>query len=120
MEYAARYVFIKPSSAAILENRLKETNTPPETVEDGLKRLPAQLETAVAGNFYDTVIVGDDLEEAYESLRSFIYGTLANGTTPATNGEKAPKEAEGDKDEPMPDATGHADSAVNGTSGVVG
>lgn len=118
MEYAARYIFIKPSSAELLETRLKEQNTPTETVEAVLKRLPDELETAVAGGFYDTVIVGDSVEEAYKSLRSFIYGALANGTATATNGEEAPEEAEGDKDEPMPDASGNADSTAKEANGV--
>jgi THO complex subunit 1 len=116
MEYAARYVFVEPSSADILENRLNAQNTPSETVEDILKRLPDQLQTVAAGGFYDTVIIGDDLEEAYESLRGFIYGTLANGT--ATNGEKAPEDIGGDKDEPMPDASANADPVIIETNGV--
>ena len=115
MDYAARYVFIKPSTAEILENRLKEHNVSSDVVEDILKRLPDQLQSATADGLYDTVIVGDNLEEAYESLRGFIYGAVVNGT--ATSGENAPGAAQADKDEPMPDVAGNAESEANGTNG---
>lgn len=114
-EYAARYVFIKPSSAEILEARLKEKGTPSEKIEDVLKRLPEQLETAGAGAFYDKVIIGDNVEEAYESLRGFIYGAVANGTT--INGEKVLEKTEGDNDEAMPDASVTSISGVPETNG---
>jgi THO complex subunit 1 len=119
MEYAARYVFIRPSSAEVLGARLKEQNVSSDLIEGSLNRLPDQLQAATASEFYDEVVVADSLEAAYEALRGFIYGTMANGT--ATNGEKAAEANEGDNDEPMLEVAGSADAAesgVNGSSGI--
>jgi guanylate kinase len=116
LEYAARYVFIKPSSAEILETRLKEKGTSSEEMGDILKRLPDQVETAVVSHFYDTVIIGDNVEEAYESLRGFIYGAVTNGT--AANGEPALDNTERDRDEAMPDASGDSIPGVKEANGV--
>lgn len=117
-EYAARFVFVKPSSADILETRLKEKHTSSEGVIDILKRLPDQLKHADSSDFYDEVIIGDNLEEAYESLRGFIYGVATNGK--AATGEKVLEVTAANKDEAMPDASDNANasSKVTGTNGT--
>ena len=77
------YVFIKPPSRAVLEQRLRSRNT--ETEESLTKRLAAaEAETQYGdtpGNF-DLVIINDVLETAYEQLRSFLLPKInvhANG-----------------------------------------
>ncbi|KAB5557975.1 THO complex subunit 1 transcription elongation factor-domain-containing protein [Coniochaeta sp. 2T2.1] len=115
-EYAARFVFIKPSSAEILEARLKEKGTASEKIEEILKGLPAQLKIVDDCDIlYERFITGDNLEEAYASLRDLIYGS-------ATNGDQAPVNVAEDEDEDvaMADASGDASSGVNGTNGTNG
>ncbi len=68
-----QYVFIRPPSLSVLEQRLRERNT--ETEESLQKRLnTAKSEMAFGeqeGNF-DVTITNDDLERAYQELREFI------------------------------------------------
>lgn len=70
-----RFVFLKPPSMAVLEQRLRARGT--ESEEMILRRLEeAKKEIAygeVPGNF-DITIINDDVEEAYSSLRNFVIG----------------------------------------------
>lgn len=67
------FVFLKPPSMSVLEERLRSRKT--ENEESIKKRLHrAQTEMTygeVAGNF-DITIVNDDIEEAYSKLRNFV------------------------------------------------
>merc|ERR1711874_368237 len=68
-----RFVFIKPPSMDVLEKRLKDRGT--ETEESLAKRLgaaAAEMEYGEEKGNFDTIIVNDDLETAYENLRDFI------------------------------------------------
>lgn len=70
-----RFVFLKPPSMTVLEERLRSRKT--ESEESLQKRLHrAETEMAygeVPGNF-DITIVNDDIEEAYAKLRNFVIG----------------------------------------------
>ncbi|KAB5570756.1 THO complex subunit 1 transcription elongation factor-domain-containing protein [Coniochaeta sp. 2T2.1] len=113
-EYAARFVFIKPSSAEVLEAGLKEKGTASEKIEEILKGLPAQLKIMDDCDIlYERFITGDNLEEAYASLRDLVYGS-------ATYGDKASANAAEDEYVAMADASGDAGSGVNGTNGTNG
>lgn len=102
LEYAARFVFVKPSSAQVLETRLKESGIAKQSVEEVLKSLSDELKQADTSGFYDKVVVGDDLEAAYKSLHGFIYGSIEDDEPP--NGEVVSEKNEGNRDEPMEDA----------------
>ncbi|KAF4948954.1 hypothetical protein FGADI_9238 [Fusarium gaditjirri] len=69
----ARYVFVKPPSLEILENRLRSRGTEDETSIS--KRLSqAQLELEFAGTgAHDIIIVNDDLDKAYRQLEDFAF-----------------------------------------------
>lgn len=68
-----RFVFVKPPSVKILEERLRSRGT--ESEDAILKRLKqAREELAygdVPGNF-DIILLNDDVDEAYANLRNFI------------------------------------------------
>ena len=68
------YLFIKPPSLGELEKRLRDRGT--ETEESLQKRLDtAKLELDYEKseiNAFDHVIVNDDLESAYTSLKMFV------------------------------------------------
>lgn len=71
------YVFIKPPSIELLEERLKGRNT--ET-EDSLRRRLSIAKTEMEygekpGNF-DIVIVNDDISKAYDKLKEFVVSNL--------------------------------------------
>ena len=67
------YVFIKPPSLAVLEQRLRARGT--ETEESLSKRLgaaAAEMEYGETPGNFDTIIINDDLNNAYKALKSFI------------------------------------------------
>ncbi|KAI8097087.1 guanylate kinase [Halteromyces radiatus] len=69
-----KYIFIQPPSVEVLEQRLRGRGT--EKEEAVLARLAAsKLELAYAQepNAYDTIIINDDLDTAYNSLQSAIF-----------------------------------------------
>lgn len=74
------YIFIEPPSMAELEKRLRLRST--EDEESLQKRLKAALEEIkygkTPGNF-DMVIVNDDLNQAYDTLRSFFVENVFCG-----------------------------------------
>ena len=68
------YVFIRPPSMEVLEQRLRARQT--ETEESLKKRLDTATEELKygaegSGNF-DVTITNDDLEKAYSELRAFV------------------------------------------------
>lgn len=69
-----KYIFVQPPSLDVLEQRLRGRGT--EKEEAILARLAAskrELEYgAIPGN-YDHVIINDDLEKAYDSLKKAIF-----------------------------------------------
>jgi guanylate kinase len=67
------FVFIKPPSLEILEQRLRDRNT--ETEESLQKRLSAakaELEYGETPGVHDIIIVNDDLEVAFNQLEEFL------------------------------------------------
>ncbi|XP_035732008.1 guanylate kinase-like isoform X2 [Vespa mandarinia] len=71
------YVFIKPPSIDVLEERLKNRKT--ETDESLLRRLTiakTELEYGEQPGNFDIVIENDNLNKAYEKLREFISSKL--------------------------------------------
>ncbi|KTG40593.1 hypothetical protein cypCar_00018696 [Cyprinus carpio] len=67
------YISIQPPSIEILEKRLRDRQT--ETEDSLQKRLEAariDMELSKEPGVFDMVIINDDLEEAYEKLRSVL------------------------------------------------
>ncbi|KAJ5117803.1 guanylate kinase [Penicillium atrosanguineum] len=71
----ARYIFIKPPpSFGALEARLRMRGTEEnEEVKQRLAQAEAELEYAETPGVYDKIIVNDDLEQAFNELKEFIY-----------------------------------------------
>lgn len=66
----ATYIFISPPTMEILEERLKNRKTEsPEALKKRLKWAKYEMEQA---KFYDYTIVNDDLDTAYEALKSIV------------------------------------------------
>ncbi len=66
----ATFIFIAPPSMEILEERLKNRKTEsPETLKKRLKWAKYEMEQA---KLYDYTIVNDDLDTAYEALKSIV------------------------------------------------
>ncbi len=73
----AIYIFIEPPSIEILEERLKNRRTEsPETLKKRLKWAQYEMDQA---KHYDYTIVNDDLETAYEALKSIIVAKNYEG-----------------------------------------
>ena len=71
------YVFIKPPSLEVLEQRLRDRGT--ETEESLSKRLgaaAAEMEYGETEGNFDIIIVNDDMEAAYVQLRDFVIPEL--------------------------------------------
>ena len=70
-----RYVFIKPPSLEDLKSRLLLRNTEsPESLDLRLKIAENDSRFAEENpDFYDAIVVNDDVEVAYKKLTSFIF-----------------------------------------------
>jgi guanylate kinase len=69
-----KYIFVRPPSVEILEQRLRGRGT--EKEEAVLARLAAakkELEYGAVPGAYDHIIINDDLEKAYSSLKQAIF-----------------------------------------------
>lgn len=66
----AVYIFIAPPSMKVLEERLRNRKTEsPETLKKRLKWAQHEMDQA---KHYDYTIVNDDLNEAFEALKSIV------------------------------------------------
>ncbi|KAL0108845.1 hypothetical protein PUN28_014158 [Cardiocondyla obscurior] len=76
------YVFVKPPSIVELERRLKARNTETEeSLERRLSIARSELEYGETPGNFDVVIENDNLEKAYEVLRSFILSNYNSHCT---------------------------------------
>ncbi|KAI7855900.1 guanylate kinase [Circinella umbellata] len=69
-----RYIFVRPPSIEILEQRLRGRGT--ETEEAVTARLEAskrELEYGETQGAYDRIVINDDLEKAYNTLKDAIF-----------------------------------------------
>ncbi|KAK9323250.1 P-loop containing nucleoside triphosphate hydrolase protein [Lipomyces orientalis] len=72
----ARYLFLAPPSLEILRARLEGRGTEsPESVQKRMDQAEKELAFAETGA-HDKIIVNDNLEKAYDELKSFIFGSL--------------------------------------------
>jgi len=78
-ELKPKFVFIKPPSLEVLEERLRGRGT--ETEESLNKRLSAaakELEYGEADGNFDIIIINDEVEKAYSALKQFVIQDLEN------------------------------------------
>lgn len=67
------FVFVKPPSLDILEERLRARGTESkENIERRLKRAKEDLNMEGIENYFDLIIINEDLDEAYAALKNFI------------------------------------------------
>ncbi|MBA3816901.1 MAG: guanylate kinase [Parachlamydiaceae bacterium] len=66
----AIHIFVSPPSLEVLEKRLQSRKTEPESVIQ--KRLDWAKQEMLAKNAYDYLIINDDLDTAYQVLRSIV------------------------------------------------
>lgn len=76
--FPAVTIFIEPPSLEVLRKRLMSRHTEsPERIEDRLEWAKKEMQAA---NQYDYIIVNDNLDTAYEVLRSIIIAEEHKGT----------------------------------------
>ncbi|CAO3644242.1 unnamed protein product [Cunninghamella echinulata] len=74
-ELKPKYIFIQPPNMEILEQRLRGRGTEKEeAIVARLAAAHAELEYAKDPNAYHHIIINDDKDIAYESLRAAIFG----------------------------------------------
>ena len=68
------YVFIRPPSMEVLEQRLRSRQTETEeSLQKRLKTAEEELKFGAEGNGnFDIVITNDSLDKAYDELRAFV------------------------------------------------
>ncbi|KAJ8100363.1 P-loop containing nucleoside triphosphate hydrolase protein [Lipomyces tetrasporus] len=72
----ARYLFLAPPSLEILRARLEGRGTEsPESVRKRMDQAEKELAFAETGA-HDKIIINDNLEKAYDELKSFIFESL--------------------------------------------
>ncbi|KAH9413304.1 hypothetical protein DERP_007780 [Dermatophagoides pteronyssinus] len=72
-----RFVFIKPPSLEILEQRLRSRGTETEeSVQQRLQRAIEELKFGEIEGMFDLIITNDDIEKAYSILRQFILNEV--------------------------------------------
>lgn len=90
----ARYVFIKPPSLEILEERLRSRNTEKEdAIKERLATAKIELEYADQAGSHDLIIVNDNLDDAYAKLKAYVVDiTTTGGLTVDTSGATVDKD----------------------------
>jgi len=72
---AARYIFISPPSAEELEKRLRLRGTEKEeSIQTRLTNAKGEIDFSKTPEFFDLVLVNDNLEKCYQTLKNFVFG----------------------------------------------
>jgi THO complex subunit 1 len=114
--YSARFVFVKPPGDNVLRATLEEGGLDSDKVEEVLKSAAEDTAHAHSGDFYDLVVVDDELDNAYKVLEEFIYGSGSSGEQ--LNGDQAHQAA--GTDVQMDDAPTRTQPRAEQTNGVQG
>ncbi|KAL6051758.1 guanylate kinase [Balamuthia mandrillaris] len=78
----ARYLFVVPPSVEELRRRLTgRGDTDAEAIEKRLDTAKRELEYRDKPDFWDKVIVNDDLESAYQQFRTFLTADTGSSST---------------------------------------
>lgn len=73
MDFSARYVLVKPSSAEALSARLSKAGKDDDAIKPIVDKLPEQLDEDSTAEVYDISVVNDEEEVAGKELMSFVY-----------------------------------------------
>jgi len=72
----ARFIFIAPPKWEELEKRLRGRGTETEeTIQKRLKTAQKEMDYMKKENFFDIIIINDNLENAYTELKQHIFNT---------------------------------------------
>ncbi|KAI2637336.1 THO complex subunit 1 transcription elongation factor-domain-containing protein [Xylaria nigripes] len=72
--FSAKVVFIAPPNLEVLAGRIrKDESLPEEEIQRKLKTAQEEIDQAGSSDLYDTLIINDDLETAYQALEAFLY-----------------------------------------------
>ncbi|KAF5672866.1 hypothetical protein FHETE_3585 [Fusarium heterosporum] len=89
MDFEARYVLINTSTSETLEQHLKASGKEESTIQEILKKSPAELESTKIDELFNiTIVVGDDDVAAIKRLGGYIYGK-SQDDTPGEQGSEA-------------------------------
>lgn len=112
--YSARFVFVKSPGSEVLQARLVEGGLNGDAVEEALKTASEDTTHADSGDFYDLVVVNDELDNAYKALELFVYGSAESGE--GLNGDQKHQASEADV--PMDDAPSNTEPRAGQVNGV--
>ncbi|KAI3661413.1 hypothetical protein MP638_003886 [Amoeboaphelidium occidentale] len=69
----ANYLFIRPPSVEVLEERLRKRGTETEeSLKKRMEEMKGEMEYASQPGAYDVVIVNDDLERTYDEFKRYV------------------------------------------------
>ncbi|KAI1194087.1 THO complex subunit 1 transcription elongation factor-domain-containing protein [Nemania serpens] len=72
--FSARAIFIAPPTLEALEARIrKNEGLSEDEIQSKLEAAQEDIDQSSSGDFYDRVIINDDLETAYKALEEYIY-----------------------------------------------
>ncbi|KAJ1499007.1 hypothetical protein HMI55_001340 [Coelomomyces lativittatus] len=75
-EMKCHYVFIRPPNLETLESRLKSRATDTsDAIQNRLKAAQIEIKFSETPGVYDRVILNQDIEKAYNELKSFLVDT---------------------------------------------
>ncbi|GMP97366.1 hypothetical protein CsSME_00045653 [Camellia sinensis var. sinensis] len=79
----AIFIFICPPSFEVLEKRLRDRGTETEEqIQKRLRNARAELQQGQSSGLFEHILVNDDLETCYESLKKVLGLDGISGTTP--------------------------------------
>lgn len=71
------FIFVKPPSLEALEQRLRDRATESdENIERRLKRAKEDLNMEGIENYFDLILINEDLDQAYAALKNFIQPVI--------------------------------------------
>jgi len=80
MHMRSLYIFLAPPSLQALEDRLRDRGTETEEkIQTRLNNAKKEMEYKDKPNFWDHVIVNDDLDRAYDQFEKALAGGLVKG-----------------------------------------
>ncbi|CAL5430875.1 unnamed protein product [Camellia sinensis] len=86
----AIFIFICPPSFEVLEKRLRDRGTETEEqIQKRLRNARAELQQGQSSGLFEHILVNDDLETCYESLKKVLGLDGIAGTTPKPKFENA-------------------------------
>jgi THO complex subunit 1 len=73
MDFAARYILVKPSSNEFLQERLKSAGKDDAAIQTIIDKLPEQLDDSKISELFDRTVVNDVLDKAYKAFDEYVF-----------------------------------------------